>query len=81
MLSGGAVMADEADTLSTVKRVQYRGKERETHLLTADNMSVRVSPDGHLVMELFRYGANNRVAESYRFYVGPEDRERLRRYV
>ena len=63
---------------STVKRVQHRGKETEAHLLTADNMSIRVAPDGSLVMELFRYDKSDRATESYRFYICPEDRARLR---
>lgn len=66
------------DPNSTVKRVAFRGKETETHLLTADNMSVRRGPDGGAVLELFAYNDKGRAVESFRFYLCPEDRARVR---
>lgn len=67
---------------SCVERVTFRGRETVTHLLTADNMSVRsvhLGADGALVVELFRYDdKTGRAVESYRFTYGPEDRLRLK---
>jgi hypothetical protein len=61
-----------------VELAKYRGKETTTLLLDADNMSVRAEPDGGLVLELFRYGANDRAIESYRFHISAEDRRRVK---
>lgn len=66
------------DSDSIIERVSYRGKETSTHLLTADNMSIRHAPDGTLVVELFRYGEQGRALEAYKWTLGPEDRERLK---
>ncbi len=65
---------------SVVERVTFRGKETSTHLLTADNLSVRDTADGGLVLELFRYNdATRRVVESYRFTLCSEDADRVRK--
>lgn len=64
--------------MSRVERVTYRGKESASLLLDADNMSSRFQKDGTLVVELFRYGKNDRVAESFRFYFQPDDVDHLR---
>jgi hypothetical protein len=66
-------------TDSIVERVSYRGKkETSTHLLTADNMSVREAPDGTLVVELFHYGATGKPLESYKWTLGADDRRAIK---
>lgn len=63
---------------SVICRVAHRGKrESITTILTADNTSVRLAPDGSLVLELFRYGARGEPLESYQFHLCPEDRARV----
>jgi hypothetical protein len=68
-------------TNTRVELAKYRAKETTTLLLDADNMSCRATPDGGMVLELFRYGANGRAIESYRFYLSAHDRKRLRHYL
>lgn len=67
-----------ANPESVVERVTFGKKETATHVLTADNLSVRDTNDGGLVLELFRYGVNDRALESYRFTLCPEDADRVR---
>lgn len=64
---------------SHIVRVAYSGKrESETVVLNSDEISVRRDPEGFLVVELFRYGANNRALEGYQFRFCPEDAERVK---
>jgi hypothetical protein len=67
--------------VSHVDRVKLRGAETSTRLLTADNCSIRSAPDGSLIVELFRYGADDQPIESYQFHFCPVDRDRLRAKV
>jgi hypothetical protein len=69
------------DSDSIVERMNYRGKETATHLLTADNLSIREAPDGTLVVELFDYGANGVPLHGYKWTLGPEDRARLKHKI
>jgi hypothetical protein len=66
--------------LSTVERVSYRGKrETSTHILTADNMSIREDKEtGALILELFRYNAKGDPVEGWQMRFCTEDRKRLR---
>jgi hypothetical protein len=72
-------MTDRTDT--RVERAMFRGKETTSLLLDADNMSCRGTPDGGMVLELFRYNDAGRAVESYRFYLSAGDRKRLRHYL
>lgn len=65
---------------STIERVNYRGKETRTHILTADNMSVYANQEtGELCIALHRYGAQDKPVETFEFRLCAQDRERLRR--
>lgn len=65
---------------STVALVKYgrngAGRETETALLTADNLSVYRDGKG-LVLSLHRY-RDDRAVESYRLRLSEEDTSRLR---
>lgn len=64
---------------SRLDRVKYAGaRETVTQVLAADNMSIRRSPEGFLVVELFRYGADGKALEGYQMHFCPEDAERIR---
>ena len=66
------------DNSSAVVRVKYSGaRETSTELLSADNLSIRASAEGRLILELFRYGANDRAIEGYQLIFCPEDKQRL----
>jgi hypothetical protein len=71
-----------ADT-STIERVNYRGRETRTHVLTADNMSVCENKEtGELVISLHRYNeGTSRAVESYEFRLCGVDRDRLKGWV
>ena len=66
---------------STVALIKYgrngAGKETETALLSADNLSVYRNGKG-LVLTLHRYNADGRAVESYRMRLSEEDTSRLR---
>jgi len=64
-------------TETSVEKVSHRGRETATHLLTAANLSIRTGPEGELVIELFDEDARS----SYRWTLGAEDRDRLRKVV
>jgi hypothetical protein len=66
---------------STIVRIGHRGGRESAPrvLLAADNTSVRLSSDGWLLIELFRYGKNGRPIESFRFDLCAEDRARIKR--
>jgi hypothetical protein len=69
---------DEANT-STVSLIKYGRKETETHLLTADNTSVMITPEsGELTLMLHRYGKDGKPIETYAFRLCPEDRKRVK---
>lgn len=77
-------MADDSDT-STVTLVKYgrngAGRETETALLTADNLSVFRDGKG-LVLSLHRYHEDTgKPIETYRMRLGEEDASRLRTLV
>ena len=72
------VPATLAEPTSRVMRVKYRGKETAATILESDNMSVRTSPDGCAVVELFRYGADGKAIEGYQVHFCAVDRERLK---
>jgi hypothetical protein len=61
-----------------IDRVRYRGKETATTLIEADNLSVRTAADGTCIIELFRYGADDKAIEGFRIALCSEDRARLR---
>jgi hypothetical protein len=67
---------------STVTRVRHGKRETSTTILEADNLSVRVDQEtGEVVLELFRYGANDRAVESYQLRLCRQDRERVRAVI
>jgi hypothetical protein len=66
------------DTTSRVVRVKHRGKETAETLLEADNTSIRLDAEGCLIVQLFRYGADERALESYQFHFSADDRRRIR---
>jgi hypothetical protein len=71
----------EADT-STIERINYRGRETRTHVLTADNASVYENKEtGELCLALHRYGDNERAVETYEFRLCAADRERLKPFL
>lgn len=72
-------MSGDTDT-TRIERVNYKRGERETGtlVLDADNMAVRATGTGGLVLELFRYGAKGDPLEGYQFRMSPEDTARLR---
>lgn len=68
---------------STIERVNYRGKETRTHILTADNTSIyRNAETGELCIALHRYGdgrANHdKAVETYEFRLCELDARRLK---
>ena len=69
---------------STVALVRYgrngAGRETETALLTADNMSVYRDGKG-AVLSLHRYNAAGKAVETYRMRLGEEDLSRLRALI
>ncbi len=67
-------------TVSTLLRVKHAGsRETVTTLLEADNMSVREDAEtGEAIVELFRYGANERALESFQMRFCALDRARLK---
>ena len=64
---------------SMVERVSLRGRETVTHLLTADEISIRADNAGGLLLELFRRDNAGKPVESYRFHLCPEDTVTLAR--
>lgn len=74
------ILITQPEQLSRVERTRYGARESSKVILEADNMSVRSSPSGELVIELFRYDEKtDRPLESYSFYFSPLDRSRLRK--
>lgn len=72
-------MPDTAVETSTIQRVKHGSRETFTVILEADNMSVRTDQTtGEVVLELFRYGANDRAIESYQMRLCVTDRDRLK---
>ena len=69
---------------STVALVRYgrngAGRETETALLTADNLSVYRDGKG-LVLSLHHYNAAGKAIETYRMRLGEEDTSRLRALI
>jgi hypothetical protein len=73
-------MVDDASKLTRHKH--YGPKSTATTLLEADNMSIRHTPDGGAIVELFRYGSGKfdaRAVESFQMYYCPEDWARIRK--
>jgi hypothetical protein len=69
-------------TVSTVALVKYgpKGRETETELLTADNLSVYREGNG-LVLSLHEYNSEGKCVKTYRLFLGKADTIRLRSVV
>ena len=68
-----------SDGTSRLERAKYTGRETTTVVLECDKASVRRAPDGGLVVELFRYGRDDKAVEGYQLHLCAADCTRFER--